>query len=288
MEAFLDFFETMPSWQKLAWILICLSFNWIIEGFAPLFTTNYKKWKHAGVNLLFLLCSLTINVLFGLATLGIFMWMAQNGFGLLNIIDLPIWAELLIAVMALDLFAQYGMHYLLHKIPFLWKFHMVHHSDTHVDATTGTRHHPGDYLTREMAALTAILLFGIPLAYYIFYRIITIFFSYFTHANITIPQWIDKPISYIFITPNMHKFHHHYEMPWTDTNFGNVFSFWDRLFGTLVYDDPKKVVYGLDILDDTRAGDVLYQMKVPFDSSIKSGNAIINEHQISEQVARQK
>jgi len=286
MENFLNFFETMPSEQKLAWIFICLSFNWILEGILPLFKSDYKKWKHAGVNILFLLSDLIINVLFSLATIGVFAWITQHNFGLLNQIALPIWAELLLAVMALDLFAQYGMHYLLHKIPFLWKFHMIHHSDTNVDATTGTRHHPGDYVTREIAALVAILLFGIPLAYYIFYRILTVFFSYFTHANIIIPAWLDGPLSLVFVTPNMHKFHHHYEMPWTDTNFGNVFSFWDRLFGTLTYGDPKQVVYGLDILDDTRDQDILYQLKVPFDKSIKSGNPVINEQQMSDRVAR--
>lgn len=270
MEAFLEYFGTMPSWQKLLWIVTCLSFNFIVEAFAPLFNTGYKKWKHAGVNIFFLTSDLLINVLFGLATLGIVTWVATNNFGLLYLVDLPIIVELLIAVMALDLFAQYGMHYLLHKVPFLWKFHMIHHSDTNVDATTGTRHHPGDYVTREIAALAAIVIFGIPLAYYIFYRIITIFFSYFTHANIVVPEWLDRPMSYIFVTPNMHKFHHHFEMPWTDTNFGNVFSFWDRMFGTLVYDDPKKVKYGLDCLDDTRDMDIMYQLKVPFDQGIKS------------------
>lgn len=272
MEAFLNFFETMPSWQKLAWIIACLSFNFILEAIIPLIKNNYGKLKHSGVNLFFLSIEMLINVLFGLATLGAFLWIGENNFGVLNMITMPIGAKLVVAILALDLFAQYGMHFLLHKVPFLWKFHMVHHSDTHVDATTGTRHHPVDYLTRELAALVAVFIFGIPLAFYLFYRIITVFFAYFTHANIVIPQWIDRPFSYIFVTPNMHKFHHHYEMPWTDTNFGNIFSFWDRLFGTLVYDDPKKVTYGLDILDDSRDQDILYQLSVPFDKTIKSRN----------------
>ena len=88
-----------------------------------------------------------------------------------------------------------------------------------------------------------------PFAFYVVYRVASIFFTYFSHANVNVPKWIDKPLSLVFITPNMHKFHHHFERPWTDTNFGNIFSFWDRIFGTLVYDDPKKVVYGLDVLD---------------------------------------
>ena len=68
----------------------------------------------------------------------------------------------------------------------------------------------------------------------------------------------------------MHKFHHHFERPWTDTNFGNIFSFWDRMFGTMVYDDPKQVQFGLDVLDDSRDQDIMYQLKVPFDSSIQT------------------
>lgn len=270
MEVFLNFFETMPNWQKLAWVFICLSINWIIELGAPLIQFNYKKWKHAGVNLIFLTTSLIVNALFGLATVGIFVWLGANNFGLLNIIELPVWVELLIAVAALDFAAQYLVHYLLHKVSWMWRFHMVHHSDTTVDATTGTRHHPGDYVLREVFALVAIIITGIPLAFYLFYRILTVFFAYFSHANINMPIWLDKALSYVIITPNMHKFHHHFERPWTDTNFGNIFSIWDRVFGTMVYDDPKKVVYGLDVLDDSRDKDVLYQFKVPFNKEIKT------------------
>jgi sterol desaturase/sphingolipid hydroxylase (fatty acid hydroxylase superfamily) len=269
MENFLNFFETMPSWQKLVWIFICISANWIVELIIPLVKFNYKKLKHAGVNMVFLAMDLSINLLFGVLTLGIFIWLNSNEFGLLYLIDLPIWIELLIAILALDFSAQYIVHYLLHKIPFMWRFHMVHHSDTTVDATSATRHHPGDYLMREVFALLVIILFGIPLAYYLFYRMVTVFFAYFTHANFYMPKTIDKILSLVFVTPNMHKFHHHFEMPWTDTNFGNIFSFWDRIFGTLTYDDPKKVTFGLDLLDSTKDQDILYQLKIPFNKDIK-------------------
>jgi len=270
MEAFLNFFETMPSWQKMVWILICLTFSFGLEGIMPLFKLNYRKWKHAGTNLVFLATSILINLLFATATLGIFFWLQETQFGLLYLVELPIWVELLLAVMFLDFVAQYAVHYLLHRVKWMWKFHMVHHSDTKVDATTGTRHHPGDYLLREVFALIAIVVAGVPLAFYLFYRIVTVFFAYFTHSNIKMPRWLDKPLSLVFVTPNMHKFHHHFERPWTDTNFGNIFSFWDRLFGTLVYDDPKKIKYGLDILEDSTDEDIMYQFKIPFDNTIKT------------------
>ncbi len=270
MDAFLTFFEQMPNWQKLLWVMSCLLFSWILEGNIPLFHFPYRKWKHAGVNLIFLGTSFVINSLFGAATVWVFFWIHQHQIGLLYLTAFPAWLELLIAVMIFDFMAQYVVHYLLHKIKWMWKFHMIHHSDTKVDATTGTRHHPGDYLLREVFALFTIVLTGAPIAFYLFYRIVTIFFAYFTHANIAMPFWLDRPLSWIFVTPNMHKFHHHFERPWTDTNFGNIFSIWDRLFGTFVYDDPQKIRYGLDVLDDRLDEDVAYQFKIPFDKSIKT------------------
>lgn len=269
METFLNFFESMPSWQKLLWIFICISANWIVELIIPLVKFDYKKWKHAGVNIVFLSMDLAINLLFGVLTLGIFLWLQNNQFGILHLFEAPIWIELLISLLALDFSAQYLVHYLLHKVPFMWRFHMIHHSDTTVDATSATRHHPGDYAMREVFALAVVVLFGIPLAYYLFYRMATVFFAYFTHANFYMPQKIDMVLSYIFITPNMHKFHHHHELPWTDSNYGNIFSFWDRIFGTMTYDDPKKVRFGLDLLPDEKDQDILYQLNIPFNKNIK-------------------
>ncbi|PSR12483.1 MAG: sterol desaturase [Bacteroidetes bacterium] len=270
METFTAFFENMTSLQKLGWIFLCLAITWLLEFSVPLARADYKKWRHAGRNLVFLSTSLVINLLFGLATVGVFLWLSTHHFGVLNLVDLNPWVELLVAVLALDFVAQWFAHYLLHRIKWMWKFHLVHHSDTMVDATTGTRHHPGDYLIREVFSLATIVVFGIPLGFYLFYRIATIFFTYFTHANIALPDRVDKALSWVFVTPNMHKFHHHFERPWTDTNFGNIFSIWDRLMGTLVYDDPRKVRYGVDVLDDKLADNLGYQFSVPFDKGIKT------------------
>ena len=183
---------------------------------------------------------------------------------------MPLWLGFFLSIMVFDLFGQYLAHFLLHKYKWLWKFHMVHHSDTHVDVTTGTRHHPGDFLIRELFSLIAVIITGAPIGYYFFYRFCTIFFSYFTHSNMFLPEKLDRPLSWIFVTPNMHKFHHHFERPWTDTNFGNIFSIWDRLFGTFVYDDLKKIKYGLDVLEGRGDENIIDQLKLPFDKTIKT------------------
>jgi sterol desaturase/sphingolipid hydroxylase (fatty acid hydroxylase superfamily) len=270
MESFIQFFADLSSAQKFLWIVLCMSVFWVLEGAFPLAQHQYEKWKHAKVNLVLLTTTIIINVLFGLLAAGVFIWGENNSIGLLYMVEWPLWLELLLGVMLLDLIAQYTVHYLLHKVKFMWKFHMVHHSDTEVDVTTGTRHHPGDYLFRELFALIAIVLGGIPFGVYMVYRIITIICTYWTHSNLNMPQGLDKFLSYLFITPNMHKFHHHFERPWTDTNFGNIFSLWDRAFGTFVYDDPSKIKYGLDVADNSKSNDLEYQLKLPFDKSIKT------------------
>lgn len=260
----------MPTWQKAAWVLFCISFNLLFEGFIPFRKMNYNKWRHDLVNLFFLIPIFIINAVFGIATAYIYISFEGESFGLLSLISLPLWGEILFVLLFFDLVGQYMIHFFLHKFKWMWKMHMTHHSDTHLDVTSATRLHPGDYLLREFGALIVILITGAPFAYYMIYRILTVFFTYFTHANISLPKALDKALSWVFITPDIHKFHHHFERPWTDSNFGNMFSIWDRLFGTFVYEDPDKIKYGLDVLDDSTDENLGYQLGLPFNKNVKT------------------
>lgn len=270
MSELVNYFDHLSQGSKLIWIFVCLSFFLLLENFFPLVKGEYSKWKHGRTNLVFLSTTIVINAIFGIATAGLFIWQAEHRFGLFYIIDMPMVIKLVLSIMLLDLVAQYTVHYLLHKVKFMWRFHMVHHSDTMVDATTGTRHHPGDYVMREFFSLIAIVVFGMPFGFYVLYRMLTILFTYFSHANIVLPNIAERILGLVFITPNMHKFHHHFERPWTDSNYGNIFSLWDRLFGTLVIEDVNKVKYGLDVLDSEKSDNLAYQIKVPFDGTIKT------------------
>lgn len=270
MERFLHFFEAMPVWQKLGWVVFCIALFWMMEGYYGLFTKPYKKWKHSKVNLSLLAFVMVINVVFGLLTAGVFLWLEDHQWGMLHLFQAPIWVKLLLSLLVLDLIAQYGVHYFLHKVRWMWRLHLVHHSDKHVDVTTGTRHHPLDFVMRELFALLAVFIMGMPISFYFFYRILSVLFTYWTHANIKLPLWLDKGLSYVIVTPNMHKFHHHFELPWTDSNYGNMLSIWDRIFGTYVYDDPSKIVYGVDIADHTDDENLGVQLGIPFNKSVKS------------------
>jgi len=245
-------------------------FFWIVEGYYPLFNFSYKKYKHAGINLVLLTTTIVLNLLLGLFTIKACDWVTTHHFGLLNWLNLPVWAVIIVGLLFGDLFGQYIPHLIMHKIKWLWKFHMVHHSDTHVDVTTGTRHHPGEWLFREFFMIVGVFLVGIPVWLYFLYRAVAALFTHFNHANVRVPIWLDKPFSWIFVSPNMHKAHHHYKRPLTDTNYSNIFSVWDRLFGTFAYEDPKNLRYGLDVLDDSTDENLGYQLKIPFNKTIKT------------------
>ncbi len=141
---------------------------------------------------------------------------------------------------------------------------MIHRSDTYVDTTTANRHHPGESVFRAVFTLLAVWILGAPIWLVMMYQSISVVLSQFNHANISLPEKVDKVISWIIVSPNMHKIHHHYMQPETDSNYGNIFSIWDRLFGTYREMDLKKLKYGLDILDDSTSGDFVEQMKRPF------------------------
>jgi sterol desaturase/sphingolipid hydroxylase (fatty acid hydroxylase superfamily) len=147
---------------------------------------------------------------------------------------------------------------------------MVHHADTHVDTTTGNRHHPGESVVRAVFAILAVIVLGTPMWMVMLYQSLSVVLTQFNHANIRIPNWFDKTFGLIIVSPNMHRVHHHITRPQTDSNYGNIFSFWDRLLGTYNDTPMSEIVYGLDVLDNSKDQSIAYQLKAPFDKTIKS------------------
>ena len=159
---------------------------------------------------------------------------------------LPVWLQAILGIAALDFFA-YAAHVLLHKIPFAWRFHRVHHSDEMVDVTTAFRQHPGETVWRVVWQLPAIAIFGLPLWIVALYLTISAANAQLEHANLRLPETLDRCLRVLFVTPNMHKTHHSRLQPETDSNYSNIFSVWDRLFGTYTRRiDFTSLRYGLD------------------------------------------
>jgi sterol desaturase/sphingolipid hydroxylase (fatty acid hydroxylase superfamily) len=270
LQKLVEYWGYVPTTHRMIYLLGGMLLFWLLEGYYPLFKFSYKRYKHAGINIIFLITTLIFNLIFGLLTIKACAFVTQHNIGLINWLNIPVWLQVIAGLLFADLFSQYIPHYIMHKVKWMWKFHMVHHSDTKVDVTTGTRHHPGEWLFREFFMIAGVFAIGIPVWLYFLYRSVSALFTHFNHANIIVPLWLDKPISYLFVSPNMHKVHHHYVRPFTDTNFSNIFSIWDRLFGTFAYTHPHTLKYGLDVLDDKDDENLRYQFTIPFNKKIKT------------------
>ena len=250
MESVIQYLENMPSSYRSGVLVTGLVLFWILEGAVPLFQLSRGRIQHAALNLGLTILQLIVAFSFGLLVVEAARVTSANQFGLLYLIQLPMWLHVVCGVLLLDFFGGYLIHRIQHRLPALWRFHIVHHADRHVDVTTGLRHHPFETLFRLSSQLTAVLIGGIPIGVVFLYQLLSIFFTQLTHANIRSFRRADRYLSWIFVTPNMHKVHHHQEKPLTDTNYGNVFSIWDRLLGTFAQVDPEQLVYGIDSLPD--------------------------------------
>lgn len=247
LESIIHFFETIPPAYRTIILVSGLVGFWALEGAIPLFRFDYHKIKHALLNLFFTLTTLIVNFGFAFLIVRASDFTAGNQFGLLYLVDLPLWLHLLLALMLLDFVGAYLIHWIEHKVRWMWKFHLIHHSDTKVDVTTALRHHPGESLFRALFTIMGILIAGVPIGMVFVYQTISALFGQITHANINLPRPLDKALSYVFVTPHMHKVHHHYVQPLTDTNYGNVFAIWDRLFGTYAeVEETTALNYGID------------------------------------------
>ena len=246
MEQIINYFNHIPSAHRAIILVGGITLFWIIEGIIPLASLKYEKWKHAGLNLFFTFTTIVINFLFAGTILLVSDWAAKNHFGLLQLVEMPTWLLLIVGMLVLDLVGAYFIHWIQHRVPVMWRFHLVHHSDTYVDTTTANRHHPGESVFRAVFTILGVFLLGAPMWLVMLYQASSAFLSQFNHADIRLSKRLDDAISWIFVSPNMHKVHHHYVLPYTDSNFGNIFSVWDRLFGTFMMLDSDKIIYGID------------------------------------------
>jgi len=270
LENLINYFSAIPSTHRALILAGGITFFWIVEGGIPLFRFGYNKWKHSGINFFFTLTTVVINFAFAAIIVQSSDWAVANDFGLLPLLGLGAWPQLIVGLLLLDLIGAYFIHWIEHKIKVMWKFHMVHHADTMVDTTTATRHHPGESVFRAVFTLLGVLVCGAPMWLVMLYQSISALLSQFNHANIRLPKGLDQAISWLIVSPNMHKIHHHVERPQTDSNYGNIFSIWDRIFGTFDTTPIEQIRYGLDVLQDETAGDYAFQLKVPFNPSIKT------------------
>ena len=266
MESLLNYFETIPSLHRSIILVGGLTFFWLLEGGLPLFKFKYNKWKHAIPNIFFTITTIIINFALAFLLLKSADYVMANDFGILNWLpSLPIWLYVVIGILLMDFIGAYLPHFIEHKVKPLWMIHLVHHTDHKVDTTTANRHHPLESIIRYTFTLLGVFIIGAPIGIVMLYQSMSLIATQFSHANIKLPRKLDHALSYFLVSPDMHKVHHHYVLPYTDSNYGNIFSIWDRMFGTYMELDRDKLVYGVDVFPNEKEnGNVWSLLKQPF------------------------
>ena len=179
---------------------------------------------------------------------------------------LPLAVQIALTVLILDFTYGYVSHALMHKIPILWRFHRVHHSDPFVDVTTSFRNHPLEGLWRFLFMMVPAWTLGLPAAGIVTFRLISTVNGVLEHANVRLWRPLDRVVSRIWCTPNMHKVHHSSEQNQTDSNYGNILSLYDRAFGTFTdTGEAYRVAYGLEQTDSKQVRSFLGLLAVPFE-----------------------
>jgi len=265
MDPIIDYFETIPSLDRSLILVGGLVFFWLLESAFPLFHFHYHKWKHASLNIFFTITTIVVNFVLAFLLVLTSDWVTANQFGFLYWLSLDGWAFLLTGLLTMDLIGAYFIHWLEHKVKWMWQFHIIHHSDKEIDTTSANRHHPGESVLRLVFTVLAVLFIGAPIWMIFMYQTISVVLTKFNHANIKMPSWLDQVLKVIFVTPDMHRVHHHYRQPYTDSNYGNIFSFWDRIFGTYKSVPNEKLIYGVDtMMESEKTDNVAALLKKPF------------------------
>jgi len=235
-----------------------------VETLAPLHARGHWNRAHLAPNLALALLTFATNLLWNAGVIALIVWLEARGLGLLRWLALPPLPAAVLAVLALD-FSFYAAHVSWHAFPCLWRFHAVHHCDPALDVTTTIRQHPVEGVLRYAAIALMVLVTGPSLGAFAVYRTASAVNALFEHANIAAPRWLDRALSLVTTWPHLHKVHHSRIAAQTDTNYGNLFSWWDRLFGTFTPSHRGvDIRYGLDDFDRPEIQTTTGLLALPF------------------------
>jgi sterol desaturase/sphingolipid hydroxylase (fatty acid hydroxylase superfamily) len=254
--------------------LVSIDLNYIVIALFVVFYSleqiletqfNFKKrGQHFFHSVLFQIVFLIGNLFWATFTVFSIEWLNQNEIGLFYLIQIPVWLKLVLGVAMIDL-VTYLFHRLSHKVPVLWRFHRVHHSDTTMDSTTYFRSHPVEILFWFGSSnILAAGIFGLDLLTVGLYYLVATPFFILEHTNLRFPVWLDKTLGFVITTPNLHKIHHEQDQYYTDSNFADVFILWDRLFGTYKYKPVEQIKFGLKEFDENKKQTFWYLFISPF------------------------
>jgi len=224
-------------------VLVCL---WTAEALIPLHLGRSRRLSHAGANVGLALINAVVFQSAGFALVCATAWGQRYQVGLMSFFPLPPWASWFAAILLIDGW-QYFWHRINHRLPFLWRFHAVHHADAEMDATSALRFHSGEIGLSFLARLVVLPLLGVTVPQLLLYEVISLPVILFHHSNIRLTNDQDRWLRWLLVTPWMHQVHHSNWQPETDSNYSSFLSIWDRLFGSFrLNTDPALIRLGLE------------------------------------------
>lgn len=266
--------DAMPDIQQIqpavmiAGLVVLLIWEQAHPFFAYFRGRHKERGKHVLRNLVIGgLNAILVAVVFAGAWYAAAGWAAERGFGLLHWMvsssGVPLWVHALGAVLLLDAWT-YVWHRLNHMIPFFWRFHRVHHYDSKMDVTTASRFHVGEIFFSSLLRIPLIILLGVYFWELLFYETVMFAVVQFHHANLALPEPVDRALRAIIVTPAMHKVHHSRWQPETDSNYSSLFSFWDRIGRSFrLRKNLRELRLGLDEFDRPEDQTVTGMLRAP-------------------------
>jgi sterol desaturase/sphingolipid hydroxylase (fatty acid hydroxylase superfamily) len=262
--------------------LLAFAAEWIAntrggaEPSAATTATRTKRWRATwGVNVALMVITLCLSWALApwLTTLFSDALSAKSGLlALLNIGPPTDFAHIVLGVVLLDLLT-YAMHRLMHVVPFLWRIHQVHHSDADMNASTHFRQHPAQMLVLLAVQLPAVWLLGISGLSWVFYSALGLVTQLWQHASLPEGARVERYVGWLFVTPRFHRTHHEQRRDFHDTNYGALFSVWDRLLATSSH-APDALRVGLANWSDGKRASLIELLRMPFTPSVSADQAI--------------
>lgn len=261
-------------------IILFVAF-FVLYGLEFFFPLVRRKSKHLISNILSAGLLTLINLSFTSITFLVAAIVEANQMGVFQNLSAPTGIQIFVSIVFLDFWAGYLVHLLHHRVAWLWQLHTVHHCDDLVDVTTTFRQHPGESIIRIAFHLSGMVLLGIPVWILLIYLTLSTIHAQLEHANIKLPDKVDRMLQLVFVTPNMHKVHHSRYQHETDSNYSNIFSIWDRMFRTFkARQEYHSIDYGLDYLDTGRHYSFIDLIKLPFSESPPPKKKPVKKNQI--------
>ena len=222
-------------------------------------------WKrHDGQNAVLTVLAFVINGALGLLVLAVLAYTEERQLGLLNYLSVPALVSVPAGMLLYDL-GSYAVHNAQHHVPWLWRLHRVHHSDASLNTTSALRFHPLDVAVSQcLFPCLWIPVVGMSMASFIVYGTVAILLLIPQHSNVRLPDWFEDYGRFVFSTPGWHKIHHADEARLTNSHYGDVFTFWDRIFGTWHRVQPHEIRYGLRAFQSPARQHVGFLLKSPF------------------------